>query len=269
MTDLQQLADALAIDYMHGRWKPDPAEEHRARELSAAASADGGLDALGTGGVITASEIARMLRPGPDDAMVASWRLTPVLRAYLLGDAEAQALVRELVHAIGAWHPALTPYDERYVEAPAPYAGAGPAVFIAGGITGTRPWQLQAALQLLSTTSFYILNPRRSSFPVDDPAAHAAQVAWENGALRAAKVRLFWFPGGGAVQPIALYELGAQAARGAPIAVGADPAYVRRRDVVEQLRHARPDVTVHAALADTVQAAAELMAAGAANGAVQ
>jgi hypothetical protein len=43
-----------------------------------------------------------------------------------------------------------------------------------------------------------------------------------------------------------------------PIAVGADPGYVRRLDVVLQLSHARPDVPVHATLAATVRCAAPL-----------
>jgi hypothetical protein len=128
----------------------------------------------------------------------------------------------------------------------------------AGGITGAWNWQLSAALQLLSTCPATVLNPRREAFPIHDPAAAPAQIAWEFEALTAATAIMFWFPAG-PVQPIALYELGAHAARGATIAVGTDPAYARRQDVVEQLRHARPELTVHTSLPDTVRAVTELL----------
>ena len=32
--ELQLLADALTADYVHGRWRPEATEEHRARILS-------------------------------------------------------------------------------------------------------------------------------------------------------------------------------------------------------------------------------------------
>jgi hypothetical protein len=72
-------------------------------------------------------------------------------------------------------------------------------------------------------------------------------------------VVLFWFPAGPSVQPIALYELGKIAAGPKPIAVGADPGYGRRRDVVLQLSHARPCVAVHSTLATTVECANRLL----------
>ncbi|MFI1031249.1 hypothetical protein [Streptomyces sp. NPDC020951] len=74
---------------------------------------------------------------------------------------------------------------------------------------------------------------------------------------------LFWFCAE-AVQPIALYELGAHAARGTRLAVGAHPEYPRRLDVLEQLRLARPGMTVHGSLQETVRAAAALLPPGSA-----
>lgn len=140
MTDeLLHLADALTADYLHGRWRPEATEEHRARILSVAASIDGGLDALAAGGVLSQASIEQMLRPHPTRE---EWRLTPVLRAYPDGSPEAQALVRDLLDVIAA---------------------------------------------------------------------------------------------------------------------GAHPDYPRRLDVLEQLRHARPDVTVHDSLQATVRVAAELL----------
>jgi Nucleoside 2-deoxyribosyltransferase like len=83
---------------------------------------------------------------------------------------------------------------------------------------------------------------------MDDPWAAVGQIEWEYRRLHRADVVLFWLPATPgpqpAVQPIALYELGAHAATGKPIAVGCDPGYPRRTDVVLQLGHVRPDVIV-------------------------
>ncbi|PNE43432.1 nucleoside 2-deoxyribosyltransferase domain-containing protein [Streptomyces noursei] len=260
MTDLQALADVLALDYLHGRWTPAATEEHRARNLALHADADSGLEQLGAG-ALTEQAIAEMLRPDHADGGVAAWRLAEVLLAYPAGDPEAQALVRDLLRAIAIANlPGLGPYDARYFEAPATYTGtdSGPLVFTAGGISGTRNWQLRAALQLLAVSRAVVLNPRRENFPIHGPVAAPAQIAWEYGALNAATAVLFWFPAG-SVQPIALYELGAHAVRGTAIAVGADPAYERRLDVVEQLRHARLELEIHTSLPAVVRAVTALL----------
>ncbi len=259
MTELQHLVGALAADYLYGRWTPDPTEGHRARTLSMNAGADSGLDGL-AGGVITGEAIAQMLRPGPD--FLASWRLAPVLRAYPAGDGHARALVRDLLDAVAGGH---SPAAERYVQPPDShaYVGQESALFLAGGITGCPDWQTRAALQLCAAgVPATVMNPRRAVFPEWEPAASRVQIAWEYEHLARADVILFWFCAE-SIQPIALYELGAHAARGAKIAVGAHPEYARRLDVVEQLRHVRPEVEVHAPLAGTVRAAAALMVPGA------
>ncbi|MGC0328126.1 hypothetical protein RKD23_001116 [Streptomyces sp. SAI-170] len=140
----------------------------------------------------------------------------------------------------------------RYIEAPNEYAPAGlPSVFLAGGIGQYANWQHEAALSF-SDMDVAVLNPRRSSFPVDDPDAEAQQVRWENRHLHRASLVLFWLPASESHQPIALYELGMMAAGPTPLAVGADPAYVRRNNVVVQLSLARPGLTVHSTLEDTV-----------------
>jgi len=138
------------------------------------------------------------------------------------------------------------------VEAPNLYTGAEPALFLAGGITGCPDWQTQA-LHLLrrAGVDWVILNPRRPDYPVADPVAAAEQTAWEYRHLRAAQAILFWFPPSASAQPIALYELGACAAGVKPLAVGAAPSYPRRLDIMLQLSHARPGLTVRDTLADT------------------
>jgi hypothetical protein len=70
---------------------------------------------------------------------------------------------------------------------------------------------------------------------------------------------LFWFPSGGAVRPIALYELGKIAAGSKPVAVGTESGYIRQQGVVLQLSHARPAVRVHSTLAATVECAKRLV----------
>jgi Fur family ferric uptake transcriptional regulator len=150
------------------------------------------------------------------------------------------------------------PMTDLYVEAPTDYRGDLPAVFLAGGITGCPDWQAEAR-ELLAGSGFVILNPRRGDFPIHDPDAAAGQIAWEFTHLRRADVVLFWFPDSGpAPQPIALYELGAHAATGKPLAVGADPGYRRRADVVLQLGHVRPGLVVRDNLADVCADAASL-----------
>jgi hypothetical protein len=105
-----------------------------------------------------------------------------------------------------------------------------------------------------------VLNPRRASYPGGRPDAEREQITWEYEHLRRTDVILMWFCAE-TIQPIALYELGAHAARGTRLAVGAHPGYPRRLDVLEQLRLARPDVTVHDSLQATVRAAAALLPA--------
>ncbi len=143
----------------------------------------------------------------------------------------------------------------RYVEAPQPYPGPGPVLFLAGGISGCPDWQSEAATMLRDTPGLTVLNPRRTAFDLADPAAATEQITWEFTHLHRADVVLFWFAAGGSVQPITLYELGVHVTRGVPLAVGADPGYPRRLDVEVQLALARPGLTVHDTLAGTVAAA--------------
>lgn len=153
----------------------------------------------------------------------------------------------------------------RYVEAPAECGGPGLRIFLAGGIFGTEPWQARA-VELLAGDEVTILNPRRASMVLDDDATHAEQVAWEHRHLHEenhrAEVVLVWFaasPEPHVLQPIVWYELGRLVQRGARLAVGADPGYLRRRDVFVQLALAAPDLTVHDTLHATVEAARELL----------
>jgi hypothetical protein len=109
----------------------------------------------------------------------------------------------------------------RYVECPDEYDGVGSSLFLAGGITGCPDWQADLRAQL-GDLPLALLNPRRAIS--------------------------FWFPAE-ALQPIALYELGAWSMTSKRLFVGADPRYPRRADVVIQTRLARPALTVVDSLA--------------------
>lgn len=150
----------------------------------------------------------------------------------------------------------------RYVESPTEWEGGGPAVFLAGGITDCPDWQAHAA-RLLATNApdVTVLNPRRADFPIGDPDAAPAQIAWEFRHLRRATVVLFWLAAGPSPQPIALYELGRHAALCRPLAVGVESGYPRAIDVCHQLAHARPDVSVYGSLWRTCQEALNLVRA--------
>jgi hypothetical protein len=148
-----------------------------------------------------------------------------------------------------------------YIEAPTEFRGGMPSVFLAGEITDCPDWQA-AALSYLDGPDVAVLNPRRADFPIHDPSATQQQIDWEYRHLRHASVILFWFAGGPSIQPIALYELGAHAASGKPLVVGCDPDYLRRADVLYQLGHVRPELTVFVSLAATCQAAADLLVHG-------
>jgi Nucleoside 2-deoxyribosyltransferase like len=147
----------------------------------------------------------------------------------------------------------------RHVVAPDLFDGDGSVVFLAGGITGCPDWQ-QAAVSLLAGVDATVMNPRRPTRIAGASDIAAEQVAWECRYLSRADVVLFWFPPGPAIQPIALYELGKIAAGTKPIAVGADPGYCRRLDVVLQLSHARPDVSVYSTLTATAERVKQLLA---------
>jgi hypothetical protein len=127
-----------------------------------------------------------------------------------------------------------------YIEAPDEFGGSGPAVFLAGGITGTENWQATVARNL-TAHNVTVLNPRRERFPAGDPDAGRRQIEWEHRHLARADLIAFWFPPP-TVCPIALFELGACCSALAPIVVGADPGYARRFDLQVQLRLRRPEL---------------------------
>lgn len=130
----------------------------------------------------------------------------------------------------------------KMIEAPEPYRGRQPSLFLAGGISDTSPWQTRL-IRMLADTSWVILNPRRKDFPMDDPTEGVRQIAWEFNHLSQATATAFWFPCE-TLCPIALFELGAATKESKPLFVGTDPQYARRFDLLQQLRLRRPRTIV-------------------------
>lgn len=127
-----------------------------------------------------------------------------------------------------------------YIEAPYDYHGAEPFVFLAGGISDAENWQADF-VQRVRNHSLTVLNPRRSSFPMNNLEEGRRQIEWEWRYLQRAGLVAFWFPPQ-TLCPIALFELGACCAASTPLVVGSDAAYARRFDLQVQLRLRRSEV---------------------------
>ncbi len=132
----------------------------------------------------------------------------------------------------------------RYIEAPTEYAKTPKqlSIFLGGGITDCPNWQ-QAVVQMLGNFDVDLLNPRRENFPIHDPGAAEAQIAWEHRHLRLADAILFWFPKE-TLCPIVLYELGAWSMTDKPLFIGVEPGYKRAQDVEIQTRLVRPGLRI-------------------------
>lgn len=106
-------------------------------------------------------------------------------------------------------------------------------LFLAGGISNCPDWQNET-VQMLDGLDLFVANPRRSYGLEKTGDAAAKQIAWEHEMLSRAAVTLFWFSAG-AIQPIALLELGRKMTEDKPLVVGVDEFYERRFDVEQQL----------------------------------
>lgn len=129
--------------------------------------------------------------------------------------------------------------QQLYFEAPdyyRPQPTDPPAIFLAGGITGVERWHTHAIKTLQAAEPpLVILNPNRTSFPINDPNAAWEQVSWEQHHLHLPNtISLFWFPASApetTTQPIAMFELGQALGERRQIVVGAHPGYPREADV--------------------------------------
>lgn len=121
------------------------------------------------------------------------------------------------------------------------------SVFLAGGIVGCQDWQTDVIKSITCKsfgTNLVIYNPRRPSFPIDDPNAAEEQIAWEFEALNNADIFSMYFDGGESDQPICMYELGRNITRICTlhpgdfekrIVITCSPDYKRKKDVEVQV----------------------------------
>lgn len=131
------------------------------------------------------------------------------------------------------------------------------SVFLAGGIMMCLPWQDKMAGLLASEEDLVLLNPRRKSFPMDDPSESERQIAWEHQHLELADAILFWFSPP-THNPIVFYELGKFIDKKVyitthkklnfetkkPIFIGVHPDFERKEDVRIQTGLVRPDLKI-------------------------
>lgn len=83
--------------------------------------------------------------------------------------------------------------------------------FLAGGITDCWDWQTEVINELKkyeNTEHLIIFNPRRESFPINDPNASFEQIKWEFKWLESCDIFSMYFVDSPSVQPICMYELG-------------------------------------------------------------
>lgn len=120
-----------------------------------------------------------------------------------------------------------------------PAVAPAPDVFLAGGISGTEEWQMEAA-RALANQGLVVADPRRPHMLLD-PSLEPEQIRWEHDHLTRSAVILFWFPGPGD-HPIAMYELGYWIGQDKPLVVGCPAGYKRRTNIETQVDLARPEV---------------------------
>lgn len=121
------------------------------------------------------------------------------------------------------------------------------SLFLGGGISNCADWQSQVKEFLGSYSgfkNFYVLNPRRANFPMDDPNASTAQIEWEHHHLKLSTMVIFWFPCE-TLCPITLFEYGKHLVGNKKLFVGCHPDYKRKIDVEVQTRLEQPNLKVH------------------------
>jgi Nucleoside 2-deoxyribosyltransferase like len=136
-------------------------------------------------------------------------------------------------------------------------ATAGLSVLYLGGtITPASNWQA-VAIAGLRAELVVIANPRRERPPTSGDEV-LVQIAWQRRHLWRADIALFWFEETDTGQ-MSLFEFATQLGDPLPMAVGAAPGFTHRTEVCAYTGHLLPDLTVHDTLAETVNAAVELV----------
>lgn len=137
----------------------------------------------------------------------------------------------------------------RVITAPQYYKNNGSdiTVFLAGGICGCDNWQdiviAELEKEFSDNDKIVILNPRRSSFDLEDPKATEIQILWEFVNLQHMDIFTMFFANNESDQPICMYELGRNLARISllytkkyeeRVVISACDGYSRKTDVMIQ-----------------------------------
>lgn len=137
--------------------------------------------------------------------------------------------------------------------------GIGPEkvikIFLAGGITGCADWQSECIGELndiLLDDHVMVFNPRRKDFDTGNSFAAAEQIEWEFRRLEEMDIFSMYFAASEtSVGPICLYELGRYLCRmqmrfpsdwSNRIVISVEEGYSRKKDVIEQVRLAAPEL---------------------------
>jgi hypothetical protein len=134
-----------------------------------------------------------------------------------------------------------------YVEAPN-YAQDDnnnnlPKIFLGGGITNCKDWQVDL-VEELNDLDCIIYNPRRKSFDIKDPSQSSIQIRWEHKYLSESDIVVFYFSSE-TLCPITLFELGARLMSNQysiyhqSIYIYCEPDYQRKFDVEFQTKLAQ------------------------------
>lgn len=122
------------------------------------------------------------------------------------------------------------------------------ACFLAGGITDCPDWQNEVVQNFKTYDATFpgeldnlvLFNPRRPSFPINDPNAAQQQIEWEFKWLQCMDIFSMFFTAGHSDQPICMYELGRNICKmierfpldySKRIVISCDPLYKRAQDV--------------------------------------
>ena len=124
----------------------------------------------------------------------------------------------------------------------------GYKIFMAGGITGCPDWQTDmielTKKRFPEDEELILINPRRADFDTSLDESSLYQIKWEYHHLKMADETLVWFPKEGRCM-ITLFELGWLLGDRRVITPGCHPEYVRRFDVVQQVKLRRPDLQIY------------------------
>ncbi len=126
------------------------------------------------------------------------------------------------------------------------------SIFLAGGISNCGNWAKEL-IDLLSDTDLIIYNPRRDDYKKDDPTAEEYQVNWEYKYLSKVNAYSFWFTHE-TYNPITLFELGTVIKNtNKPIFIGCHPDYMKKNNLIIQMKLYRPEIKVVHSLYDLSQ----------------